>query len=54
MSVAHCPDNNRREYLDGGLTGSVVVSSIQAMQFIIKSTWLLNTIIRQVGSPGEM
>jgi len=33
--VANCYDNNRSQYLGGGLTGPVVVSSIQAMQSII-------------------
>jgi len=35
IPVANCYDNNRSQYLDGGLTGPVVVSSIQAMQAII-------------------
>ena len=33
--VANCYDNNRSQYLGGGLTGPVAVSSIQAMQSII-------------------
>jgi len=33
--VANCYDNNRNQYLGGGLTGPVAVSSIQAMQSII-------------------
>jgi len=35
IPVANCYDNNRNQYLGGGLTGPVVVSSIQAMQSII-------------------
>ena len=35
MRVANCYDNNRSQYLGGGLTGPVVVSTIQAMQSII-------------------
>jgi len=35
MPVANCYDNNRSQYLGGGLTGPVVVSSIQAMQSIM-------------------
>jgi len=46
MPVANCHDNNRSQYLGGGLNGPVVVSSIQAMQSIIQSTRLLNVIIR--------
>jgi len=33
--VANYHDNNLSQYLGGELTGSVIVSSIQAMQFII-------------------
>jgi len=46
IPVANWHDNNQSHYLGGGLTGLVVVSSIQAMQSIIQSTWLLNTIFR--------
>jgi len=35
IPVANCYDNNQSQYLGGGLTGLVVVSSIQAMQSII-------------------
>jgi len=35
MPVDNCHDNNRNQYLGGGLTGPVVVSSIQAIQLII-------------------
>jgi len=35
IQVANCYDNNRSQYLGGGLTGLVVVSSIQAVQSII-------------------
>ena len=35
IPVANCYNNNRSQYLGGGLTGPVVASSIQAMQFII-------------------
>jgi len=35
IPVASCYDNNRSQYLGGGLIGPVVVSSIQAMQSII-------------------
>jgi len=35
IPVANCYDNNRSQYLGGGLTGPVAVSSIQAMQSII-------------------
>jgi len=35
IPVANCYDNNWSQYLGGGLTGRVVVSSIQAMQSII-------------------
>jgi len=35
MPVANCHANNQSQYLGGGLTGPVVVSSIQAMQSII-------------------
>jgi len=35
MPVANCYNNNRSQYLGGGLIGPVVVSSIQAMQSII-------------------
>ena len=35
MPVANYYDNNRSQYLGGGLIGPVVVSSIQAMQSII-------------------
>jgi len=35
IPVANCYDNNRSQYRGGGLTGTVVVSSIQAMQPII-------------------
>jgi len=35
IPVANCYDNNRSQYLGGGLTSPVVVSSIQAMQSII-------------------
>jgi len=40
--VANCYDNNRSQYLGGGLTGPVVVLSIQAMQSIIISPRLSN------------
>ena len=35
IPVATGYDNNRSQYLGGGLTGPVAVSSIQAMQSII-------------------
>jgi len=35
IPVANCYDNNRNQYLGGGLTGPVVVSSIQAKQSIM-------------------
>ena len=35
IPVASCYDNNQSQYLGGGLTGPVAVSSIQAMQSII-------------------
>ena len=35
IPVANCYDNNGNQYLGDGLTGPVVVSSIQAMQSII-------------------
>jgi len=35
IPVANCYDNNWNQYLGGGLTGPVAVSSIQAMQSII-------------------
>jgi len=35
MPVANCYDNNWSQYLGGGLTGPVVVSSVQAMQAVI-------------------
>ena len=35
IPVANCYDNNRSDYLGGGLTCPVVVSSILAMQSII-------------------
>jgi len=35
IPVANCYDNNRSQYLGGGLIGPVAVSSIQAMQSII-------------------
>jgi len=35
IPVANCYDNNQNQYLGGGLTGLVVVSSIEAMQSII-------------------
>jgi len=35
MPVANFYDNNWSQYLSGGLTDPVVVSSIQAMQFFI-------------------
>ena len=35
IPVANCYDNNQSQYLDGGLTGPVVVLSKQAMQSII-------------------
>ena len=35
IRVANCYDKNRSQYLGGGLTGPVVVSSIEAMQSII-------------------
>jgi len=44
IPVASCYDNNRSQSLGGGLTGPVAVSSIQAMQSIIKSTRLFNVI----------
>ena len=44
IPVASCYDNNRSQYLDGGLTGPVAVSSIQAIQSIIKSMRLFNVI----------
>jgi len=36
--VAKSYDNNQGQYLGGGFTGPVVVSSIQARQSIIEST----------------
>jgi len=44
IPVATCYDNNYSQYLGGGLTGLVVVSSIQAIQCIIESTRLSNMI----------
>jgi len=35
IPVANCYENNRSQYLGGGLTCPVAVSSIQAMQSII-------------------
>jgi len=35
IPVASCYDINRSQYLGGGITGPVAVSSIQAMQSII-------------------
>jgi len=35
IPVANCYDNKRGQYLGGGLTGPVVVLSIQAIQSII-------------------
>jgi len=35
IPVANCYNNNQNQYLGGGLTGPVLVSSIQAMQAII-------------------
>ena len=35
IPVANCYDNNRSQYLGGGLTGPVGVSSRQAMKSII-------------------
>jgi len=35
IPVANCHDNNQSQYLGGGLTGPVVVSSKQAIQSII-------------------
>jgi len=34
IPVANCCDNNRSQYLGGGLTSPVVVLSVQAMQSI--------------------
>ena len=44
MPVANCHDNNRSQYLGGGLTGPGVAPSIQAIQSMIKSTRLSNEI----------
>ena len=44
IPVANYYDNNRSQYLGGGLTGPVVVSSIEAMQSIIYSRRLSKVI----------
>jgi len=54
MLVANCYDNNGSQYLGGGLTGSVVLSCIQAMQSIIQSTLLCYTLIRPACGPSKM
>jgi len=54
IPVSNYYDNNHSQYLGGGLTGPVVVLSIQAMQSIIKSMRLSNVINWHASSPGEM
>ena len=54
IPVANCHENNRSQYLGGGLTGPVVVSPIQDMESIIESTSLHNMIIRHASSPSKM